>query len=428
MSLYKPASNNSKPVELKPRAFPRMKIHRFVLLAILLTGPAFTQAPAHLSYYSPSNEAIIGNNSADWSSSIRIGNDAHSFWIGGTHHMWIRSSGNVGIGTSSPAAKLDVAGSVRLAGGAYLPDQANSGAYVDAGNTGFRGTHTLYTTPWGPGQVGASYGVTWDGMQGRWEYAIGSGSTYGGALLFSQTTGSLLFYSTGTNSGTNGDDAQSHMNVKLLVDKGGNVGIGTSAPLAKLNIEGWADHTNGNLLISGNEAPTLFLRNTNGGLVTQIMSWDGAGNDALAGARIGTRSHASKAANIHFTTDDAIRVTIKDDGNVGIGTTNPTHKLAVNGTIKAKEVIVETTGWSDYVFADGYALAPLAEVEAHIKEHKHLPGIPSAAHVADHGVSVGEMQAKLLAKIEELTLHQIAQEKELAALRTKVARLEGVAP
>jgi len=120
-------------------------------------------------------------------------------------------------------------------------------------------------------------------------------------------------------------------------------------------------------------------------------------------------------------------------GNVGIGTTSSSHKLAVNGTVRAKEVIVDT-GWSDYVFAEEYRLAPLSEVEAHIKEHKHLPGIPSAAKVEQEGVSLGEMQALLLAKIEELTLHLIEQERrveqqavdhqrEIAGLRAELVRL-----
>ncbi|WP_232767024.1 hypothetical protein [Geminisphaera colitermitum] len=114
-------------------------------------------------------------------------------------------------------------------------------------------------------------------------------------------------------------------------------------------------------------------------------------------------------------------------GDVGIGTGSPTHKLTVNGPIRAKEVIVDT-GWADYVFADNYTLVPLSEVEAHIKEHKHLPGLPTATVVASEGVSIGEMQAALLAKVEELTLHLIAQDKKLSTqaetLATQTARIE----
>lgn len=117
-------------------------------------------------------------------------------------------------------------------------------------------------------------------------------------------------------------------------------------------------------------------------------------------------------------------VLITANGNVGIGTTSPTQKLSVNGTIRAKEVIVETSGWSDYVFTDNYALQSLAEVEQHIKEHKQLPGIPSAQQVAENGIGVGEMQAKLLAKIEELTLHQIELEKRVNSQAEQIADLK----
>ena len=126
--------------------------------------------------------------------------------------------------------------------------------------------------------------------------------------------------------------------------------------------------------------------------------------------------------------------TYYNDGNVGIGTTNPTQKLSVNGTVQAKEVIVDS-GWSDFVFDESYKLKALSETEAFIKTEKHLPGIPSAKEVAKQGVSVGEMQAKLLAKIEELTLHVIEQEKRLGTqsaqltaqsnlLSTQSARIE----
>jgi hypothetical protein len=106
-------------------------------------------------------------------------------------------------------------------------------------------------------------------------------------------------------------------------------------------------------------------------------------------------------------------------GNAALGTQNPGgYKLAVAGNIHAYEIVVET-GWSDYVFADDYKLMPLTEVEAHIKEHKHLPGVPSAKDVAEKGVSVGQMESTLLAKVEELTLHLIEQEKRIQKLEAE---------
>lgn len=120
---------------------------------------------------------------------------------------------------------------------------------------------------------------------------------------------------------------------------------------------------------------------------------------------------------------DSTNMNLVTTGSVGIGTTNLTHKLAVKGTIRANEVIVDT-GWADYVFAEDYDLAPLSEVEAHIEENGHLPNIPSASDVATNGVSLGEMQSLLLVKIEELTLHQIRQEKLLVTQRIEIENLK----
>ena len=114
----------------------------------------------------------------------------------------------------------------------------------------------------------------------------------------------------------------------------------------------------------------------------------------------------------------------RNTGNVGIGTTNPgDYKLAVNGTIRAKEIKVET-GWSDFVFADNYKLMPLNKLEKYIKRNKSLPGIPSEKEVFENGVELGEMQAKFLEKIEELTLYVIEQNKKIYELEDKIARLE----
>jgi hypothetical protein len=114
-------------------------------------------------------------------------------------------------------------------------------------------------------------------------------------------------------------------------------------------------------------------------------------------------------------------------GYVGIGTTNPQYLLSVNGQIGAKEVIVTNTGWSDYVFRPEYRLWPLSEVGAYIEANHHLPDIPSEAEVREKGVSIGDMQSKLLAKIEEITLHMIQQDKENRGLRERIAQLEAQA-
>jgi len=105
--------------------------------------------------------------------------------------------------------------------------------------------------------------------------------------------------------------------------------------------------------------------------------------------------------------------------NVGIGTTSPQSKLAVNGTITAKEIKVES-GWSDFVFDDDYNLASLDEVASFIRENKHLPDIPPARDVAQQGVAVSEMLAKQMQKIEELTLYLINIKKENDHLKATI--------
>ena len=111
--------------------------------------------------------------------------------------------------------------------------------------------------------------------------------------------------------------------------------------------------------------------------------------------------------------------TLRSNGNVGIGTlTTGSHKLAVEGSIGAREIKVEAApNWSDFVFYENYNLPTLTEVENHIKEKGHLKDIPSAEEVAKDGFYLGAMDAKLLQKIEELTLYTIGQQKEIEQLK-----------
>lgn len=91
-------------------------------------------------------------------------------------------------------------------------------------------------------------------------------------------------------------------------------------------------------------------------------------------------------------------------------------KLAVNGHVYAKKVKVTATGWADYVFDSTYQPAPLAELEAYLRRHKHLPHIPAESTVLREGIDLGDMQTRLLKTIEENTLYILQLEKRIQEL------------
>ncbi|WP_146198873.1 hypothetical protein [Pararcticibacter amylolyticus] len=107
----------------------------------------------------------------------------------------------------------------------------------------------------------------------------------------------------------------------------------------------------------------------------------------------------------------------RSDGNWGLGTTNPTHKLTVNGQIRAREIKVENDNWPDYVFEKQYQPMTLNNLAAYISKNGHLPEIPSATEVKKEGVNLSALNAKMLQKIEELTLYIIDQQKEIESLK-----------
>lgn len=114
------------------------------------------------------------------------------------------------------------------------------------------------------------------------------------------------------------------------------------------------------------------------------------------------------------------------NGNVLIGKTsqqNSSYKLDVAGSIRADEVKVNLDG-ADFVFEEGYNLKPLSEVDNFIKENKHLPDIESAKEMQTGGTNLGELNTKLLQKIEELTLYLIQQNEKIEKLEKEIAKLK----
>src|SRR5690606_38618114 len=186
-----------------------------------------------------------------------------------------------------------------------------------------------------------------------------------------------------------------------------------SLPILKLRNRSWACNQE------------IALEFWNGGhktvpttrIVSKMHGCGDGGEDIL----FQTQPFSSNNPNLNFPTT---KMVIQNGGNVGIGITNPTYKLTVDGVISASEVRVSNTPNSDYVFEPDYPLLPLSEVEVHIKEKKHLPGIPSAEEFKENGVSLGEMDDMLLRKVEELTLYVIEQNRRMEKLEEENTCLE----
>ncbi len=301
-------------------------------------------------------------------------------WSGSTPGNIYYNQGKVGIGTTTPQANADIT--------------TTSSTMLLPNNSGSTNTAIL--------RVGY-YSHSWAGVQldmGIYNHSVSQESGYPAWI-----------------QARNPVDFSINRNL-LLNPNGGNIGIGTKTPQASIDIS--------------TKSAAMLLPTNSGSTNTAIMrigyhdySWAGSQLD------IGIYNNPASGYPTWIQARNPVDYSINrnlslnpNGGNVGIGTTNPQSKLTVNGTITSKEVVVTIDGWSDFVFNKNYKLKNLEEVESFIKENNHLPDIPSESEVLENGIQVGEMNAKLLQKIEELTLYMIEQNKKTEILIEKVETLE----
>lgn len=290
----------------------------------------------------------------------------------------INNSGNVGIGTTNPYSALEVSPTATSWGEGIVVNPApnNYGAIF------FRQTTGTYNGSWFAGKLSTdNYAILRQGLTGM--------------------TGTSRAESTFEINHSNG-------NTRF----GGKVGVGVSSPYAhsRLHIK----------------APTAQPW----GIVAESSSNDriiGFGHDGTTGVISTSYFSSGGHSPLQLRTSNTARMTIDISGNVGIGTADPKSKLAVNGEIRATRVkVLDDISVPDYVFEEDYELRTLQETKTYIEANKHLPEIPSAAEIGKDGIDLGDMNMRLLKKIEELTLYQIQLMEEMGAMKKELQALRDI--
>ncbi|MEY4927180.1 MAG: hypothetical protein RI894_1616 [Bacteroidota bacterium] len=376
--------------------------------ARILSAQGNTAANPAIGFQSAvSTPSVAQNDGGGGLGIFRPAVNTMAFASSGAERMRIATNGYVGIGTTNPVTPLHLA-TAATNGGLQIQQTGTSAAVLNLNASGGAGRQ-------------------WALM------STGSGN--------SQGAGNLLFWDWTSNI------------ERMRIASGGNVGIGTATPTAKLHVNGSEYVENGNLTV-GIAAPSHVqhkLQVHNGNIMVSGTSAGFGGAMILFSDDVAASAYPNGRWGIEYMPNTGLNfwkpwnpatggggnyyMLLKDDGKIGMGIDPGSCQNAFAGnyrlyvkdgimTEKVKVAVACSSNWADYVFAPNYNLAPLAEVETFIKANKHLPNVPSADELATSGLDLGAMQAKQMEKIEELTLYMIEMKKEIDALKCENAELK----
>ncbi len=433
--------------------------------------------------------------------------------IDGVTQFSVAPDGQVGVGTSTPVARLQVNGAstddimevrrfgttapsfrIKDSGEVIVGDEEGSSAQLTV--NGVEGADPMRVRTDGvttlmvarDGQVGVGTSVPSaklqvNGTSGEDVLEVRPFGTTRPSLRVTEAGDVLVGAESGVSAkltvNADSEDAfrvRTDGTTRFMVGQDGQVGVGTSTPTARFQINGAVGEIPFEVRPAGTNDPSLRVGSGGNLIVGEITG---------ASAQLTVNAHGGDDA-MRIRTDQTTRILVDENGNMGIGTTNPSSRLhivgpdnngvtgplritsgsqniiidgneidavdtglflnnnsnqdiilaqfggsvgigtndipadtllAIDGKVMCEEVEVQLSqDWPDYVFAEDYPLLSIEDLEQQIARNKHLPGIPPAADVQSSGVKLGEMQVKTIEKVEELTLYVIQLNNRLKRL------------
>ena len=339
---------------------------------------------------------------------------------------------NVGIGTTTPTdAKLQVQSAGSTTQGMFTDGATGVSLLTEAGRPAI-GLNLVYN---------AGYKF--------------KGAGYGGLFYYLPSSGSMSYYSTNATGAANGGAAFTSALLTVLPD--GNVGVGANPTESRLQVHDPAGNTQF-IAAAGNNLPGIstfvpvsapsigFNARYQNGYKFMGAGYGGFFQFSPTLGRLyyyysGTKGIADGALSGNLA------LAIDSNGRVGIGVSAPTaplhvtgnvvfgsssvepatgYKVSIDGKVICEELKVQiSSAWPDYVFENDYVLPSLSVLEAKVMAQKHLPGIPAAADVeAQKGYEIGDMQKRLLEKVEELYRYMFIMNNENKQLKAELDALK----